>query len=148
MRALMQLHPLKLARQAAKNPKGLRRVSFSDQQERQEAAQGAARLAQLRLEPVQAAAFEELEAEQRDLAQRVCATAALVKAWSHRRDKRKAAHGYGLPAAMPAAIAEHLGGDSDDSEPGDMPSTAPDDGHAMEEGPAYKARLRSAVLAC
>lgn len=132
----MQLHPLKLGRQAAKSQRGLRRVSFSDQQETRETAQGAARLAQFRLEPVQAAAFEPLEAEQHELASRVVATAALVRAWSHRREKRRAAHTDSLPAALP--VAEPLGGDSDDSEPEDMPSTVPEDGHTMEEGFAYK----------
>jgi hypothetical protein len=138
----MQLHPLKLGRQAAKAPKGLRRVSFSDQQqEGREPARGAARLAQLRLKPVQAAAYVQLQAEQRELACQVSATAALARAWSHRREKRRAAHVDGPLVDLPSAGADPLAGDSDDSELGDEPSAAPEDVYALEEVPAYKASL-------
>ena len=90
----MQLHPLRLGRASPKPPRGLRRVSFSDEQPRATAdAQGAAWLAGLRLEPVQAAALEHVLDQRADLAAQLDASSAHLRAWVRRREKRTAQPG-------------------------------------------------------
>jgi hypothetical protein len=118
LQALMQLHPPRLGRTAIKSARSLRRVSFSDEQPRPGAADGAAWLAQLRLEPVQAQALGGVQGEQRDLACQLGATSAHLRAWAHRREKRaaQAAACFGASGGQQAAgmrLRDAAAGDSD-----------------------------------